>query len=117
MAYTSILVTNGVEIKKVPLGFSWTTFFFGGIPALFRQDWLWGVCLCAGNILLWGFPGVIASFFYNKVYAKALFARGFYVHSIEPDVIAAGLEDVFNDNLKKYLGLLTLPEKKLTTAV
>ena len=56
MAYTTVLLTNGVEVKKAPIGFSWTVFCFGGWPPLFRQDWLWGVGLlidvirpCRGN--------------------------------------------------------------------
>ena len=40
MAFATISVSNGVEIKQAPIGFSWTTFLFGGWPAVFRQDWL-----------------------------------------------------------------------------
>ena len=50
MAYATIYLTNGIEIKKAPVGFSWTTFFFGGWPAIFRQDWLWGVLGIIGSI-------------------------------------------------------------------
>lgn len=31
------------QLKQVKVGFSWTTFFFGFWPALFRGDWLWAV--------------------------------------------------------------------------
>ena len=29
------------NIKKAPVGFSWTVFFFGCFPAVFRGDWKW----------------------------------------------------------------------------
>lgn len=29
---------KGIEYKKAPLGFSWTTLFFGGLPHLYRKE-------------------------------------------------------------------------------
>lgn len=104
MAYAEVLLTNGVEVKKVPIGFSWTVFLFGGWPPLFRQDWLWGAILMLGSLMTYGFAGVICAFFYNKVYAKGLFEKGYYVHSLPPTVTEEGL--------KNYLGYMTLPGKK-----
>src|ERR1035437_8647997 len=104
MAYTKIAMTNGIEIKMAPIGFSWTTFFFGGIPALFRQDWIWGICMIIGNLLLYGFVGIIWSFFYNKMYVKGLFAKGYHVHALPPDLT--------EDGLRNYLGFVMLPGGK-----
>ena len=101
MAYTSVLLTNGVEVKKAPIGFSWTVFCFGGWPALFRQDWLWGIGLIIGCLLTYGVAGLVAAFFYNKVYAKSLFEKGYRVHSMPPNITEEGL--------KNYLGYLVLP--------
>jgi hypothetical protein len=103
MAYTTVLLTNGVEVKKAPIGFSWTVFCFGGWPALFRQDWLWGFGLFVACLLSYGLAGVVCAFFYNKVYAKSLFDSGYRVHSLPPDITEEGL--------KNYLGYLTLPGK------
>ena len=84
MAFATISMTNGVEIKKVPLGFSWTTFFFGGWVPLIRQDWIVGFILLIVGIITYGIAGIIMAFFYNKIYAKSLFDKGFYIHKLPP---------------------------------
>jgi NADH:ubiquinone oxidoreductase subunit H len=101
MAHTVIHVSNGVEIKKVPLGFSWTTFFFGGWPAIFRQDWIPGIVLLIACIFTWGFAGVVAAFIYNNYYAKSLLNKGFRIHTMPPGVT--------EDMVKAQLGLLKFP--------
>ena len=100
MAYATIYLTNGIEIKKAPVGFSWTTFFFGGWPAIFRQDWLWGVLGIIGSILTWGISGIVCSFIYNKVYIKNLINNGYKV--VMPSMVNP-------DQLKAYLGFVNLP--------
>ncbi|MBM7602369.1 hypothetical protein JOC75_000339 [Metabacillus crassostreae] len=71
--------------KEVKIGFSWTTFFFGFIPALIRGDLKWAAIMfitavVAGAVTL-GFgawiPGIIFSFVYNKVYIKDLLEKGY----------------------------------------
>jgi hypothetical protein len=100
MAYTKISLTNGVEVKTAPVGFSWTTFFFGGWPALIRQDWIWGFGLLIACVFTWGIAGIVASFFYNKVYIKGLFEKGYTLQA------TPGITD---DQLKIYLGYVKLP--------
>ncbi len=101
MAYATVYMTNGVEVKKAPIGFSWTVFFWGGWPPLFRQDWVWGVCLLLASIFTYGVAGIVCAFFYNKVYAKSLFEKGYKVHTMPPNLTEEGL--------KLYLGYLVLP--------
>lgn len=101
MAHTLITVSNGVEIKKVPLGFSWTTFFFGGFPALFRQDWLTGIVVIIANAITYGIVGIVMAFIYNKMYAKALFAKGYKIHAMPPGCT--------EDTVKSELGYLKFP--------
>ncbi len=103
MAYAEILVTNGIEVKKVPLGYSWTVLFFGGFPPLFRGDWAWAIALFVGNLFTWGLMALVCSFFYNRTYAKSLFNKGYRVHMLPPNVT--------EDSLKNYLGFLHLPSQ------
>lgn len=101
MAFATITMTNNVELKKVPLGFSWTTFFFGGWPAIFRQDWAWGVCLIIACLFTYGIAGVVCAFFYNKSYAKRLFNQGYTISALPPGVT--------EDHVKNYLEYVNLP--------
>lgn len=72
-------------MKEVKVGFSWTTFFFGFFPALFRGDLKWAVIMfitaAAVGALTFGFgawiPGIIFSFIYNKINIKELLEKGY----------------------------------------
>lgn len=100
MAHTTVYLTDGVELKKAPVGYSWTTLLFGGWPALFRQDWLWGICVILASILTYGLAGIVCSFFYNKVYIKSLIKKGYKFKE------TPGISD---EQLKQYLGYIELP--------
>jgi hypothetical protein len=100
MAFTTIYLTNGVEIKKAPVGFSWTMFCWGFFVPLFRQDWFWAIMLLIAACLLGPIIGIISAFFYNKVYIKHLVSKG-YTFKDTP-----GVSD---DYLKNYLGYINLP--------
>lgn len=71
--------------KKAKLGFSWTTFFFGFFPAVFREDWKWAAIIFLVEMVVtvptlgFGFSvvGIIFSFFYNRLYVNDLLAKGF----------------------------------------
>lgn len=101
MAYAKINLTNGVEVKTAPVGFSWTMFFFGGWPCLFRQDWVWGICMILACVLTYGLAGIVGAFFYNKVYIKNLINKGYKVRSLPPNLTEEGM--------KNYLGYIELP--------
>ena len=101
MAHTTISVSNGVEVKQVPLGFSWTTLFFGGFPALFRGDWIVGILVIIGCAFTSGVVGIVMSFIYNKMYAKSLFNKGYKIHTMPPGYT--------EDMVKAELGLLKFP--------
>ncbi|MGQ2286611.1 DUF2628 domain-containing protein [Leuconostoc suionicum] len=76
-------ITN--NFKQVKVGFSWTVFFFGFFPALFRGDWKWLSIILLVDIALAiftfgigsGIFGIIMAFFYNKLYITDLLASGY----------------------------------------
>lgn len=93
MAYTSIMFKNPNTgaIKEAPVGFSWTTLFFGFFPALFRGDWKWGVIQFIIAMITFGLSGLVFMFIYNKLYIKDLIGAGFKAESIASgDVRYAG---------------------------
>jgi hypothetical protein len=98
MAYATVLMSNGVEIKKAPIGFSWTTFFFGGWVGLLRQDWLKGSIILVGGLCTYGI-------FYNKLYIKGLFDQGYRVHAYPPNVN--------EETLRIYCEYVALPGAKV----
>jgi hypothetical protein len=64
-------------VKRGFVGFSWTTFLFGGLPALFRGDFVMGLVFIVLQFLTWGLSGLILAFFYNKQYTLKLVERGY----------------------------------------
>lgn len=72
MAHGKIYLTHPVtqETKIVPVGYSWTTLFWGFFPALFRLDWL-NLAIIGGVLTVTSFMGIgfipliIFSFIYN----------------------------------------------------
>ncbi|WP_404451573.1 DUF2628 domain-containing protein [Virgibacillus necropolis] len=78
-------------IKEVKVGFSWTTFFFGFFPALFRGDLKWAAIMfiiavalgiVTAGIGTW-IGSVIFAFIYNKIYIKELLEKGYLPASEE----------------------------------
>jgi hypothetical protein len=76
--------TTGI-VKQGFYGFSWTTFFFGMFPALFRGDFLTFiggvvvvviVAFATAGVGAW-IAMVIWAFFYNSYYTKKLLEKGY----------------------------------------
>ena len=68
--------TTGLQ-KRVKLGFSWTTFFFGFFPALLRGDLKWTLIMFLLMLVTFGLSGFYFIFAYNKIYIKGLMEKGF----------------------------------------
>jgi hypothetical protein len=71
-------------LTKIGLvGFSWTTLFFAGFPALFRGDIIIGLVIIVLNIFTFGVAGLIWAFFYNKSYTTKLVEKGYQLADSE----------------------------------
>tara|TARA_B100000989_G_C19474190_1_gene442113 strand:+ start:942 stop:1250 length:309 start_codon:yes stop_codon:yes gene_type:complete len=87
-------------IKIAPVGFSWTTFFFGPLPALFRGDIKWGIIMILAAGVTFGVSSLIFCFIYNKLFIQDLITKGYKVKSVEAGTI---------ESAKAKLGI-NLPE-------
>ncbi|MBU3028848.1 hypothetical protein [Paracoccus marinaquae] len=74
------------RIKNAPVGFSWTTFFFGLFPALLRGHWVGAIVIGLLSFATFGFAGPVIAFFYNKWYINHLIGEGFKVSSASQDI-------------------------------
>lgn len=83
MASSKVYFTNGVRTKVAPIGFSWTTFFFGFFVPVVRGDWLWFLIQLGLAILTSGLSTFVFMFIYNKIYANGLIDKGFKAEKIE----------------------------------
>lgn len=84
MAFTSIIFKNPNTgaMKEAPVGFSWTVFFFGIFPPLFRGDWKWAIIMFIIAIITFGLSNYVFMFIYNKLYIKDLIRSGYKAQSI-----------------------------------
>lgn len=79
------------SLKPAPVGFSWTTLFFGFFPALFRGDIKWAAIIFLLSVVVGlvtaGFGVLVAAIcfavFYNKLYIKDLVAKGYQVQTLQ----------------------------------
>jgi hypothetical protein len=73
------------ETKVIPMGFSWTTLFFGFFPALFRADFKWAAIMTVAWICTFSLSQLVFPFMYNKLYFNDLLKKGF-----RPNVAGSG---------------------------
>ena len=64
-------------IKQAPVGFSWTVFFFGFFPPLFRGDWKWAIVMLVAALCTFGISTLVFMFIYNKLFVKSLLDSGY----------------------------------------
>ena len=85
MAYGKVIFEHPVTkaVKEAPVGFSWTTLFFGFFPPLFRGDVKWTLIIFVFALLTLGVCDLVFCFIYNRLYAKDLISNGFKAKSTQ----------------------------------
>ena len=68
-------------VKDAPVGFSWTTFFFGFWPALIRGDWMWALIQFVIYLFTFGFSAIVFASIYNRLYIQSLLKQGYKVQN------------------------------------
>lgn len=72
--------------RALPVGFSWTTLFFGFFPALLRGYWVAAIVI--GRT--WGLSGLVFAFISNRWHLTHVIGGGFKVASPSHDVTYLG---------------------------
>lgn len=70
------------KMKEAPVGFSWTYFFFGPIPLMFRGAWKWFFISIFLELITFRLSGIFLMFMINKFYIKELISEGYKVKSL-----------------------------------
>ena len=93
MAHSNLLLEkNGVR-KQCPVGFSWTTLFFGGFPALIRGHAIMGLVQIFLQVLTFSLSAVIFAFIYNKMYINWRLENGFQFVEVSGSKSKSMIED------------------------
>ena len=89
MAATKIALHHRGRDKGclAPVGFSWTTFFFGGFALLFRRPRAWWLTIgvCAVAVPTYAVSNLVVAFFANQLYVKTLIRKGYRMRDVPPD--------------------------------
>lgn len=70
--------------RFAPIGFSWTTLFFGPFPALLRGHWIAAIFIAVCCFFTFGLAGIVFAFFYNRWYYSSLINDGYADASAAP---------------------------------
>ena len=65
------------QVRKGLVGFSWTTLFFNGLPAMIRGDIVSGIAMFAAACCTFAISNVAFAFLYNKYYTTKLLKKGY----------------------------------------
>ncbi|MFT8736317.1 MAG: hypothetical protein ABF760_02510 [Zymomonas mobilis] len=85
MAFDHLILVNSYngKIRRAPIGFSWTTFFFGLWPAVFRGSWKYALLMFLTIFPTLGISSLVWPFIFNRLYLNSLLEDGFRLKSSE----------------------------------
>lgn len=88
MAFANIYMKNPMTgmMREAPVGFSWTVFFFGPVPALFRRDFAGFLIMFVVGLMTLGLSTIVFMFIYNKMHLKGLIKDGYKATSASGDI-------------------------------
>ena len=99
MAFATVYLERGGLIKEAPVGFSWTTLFFGFFPSLIRGDGKWALIIIVCAVFSLGLANIVFAFIYNRLYITSLIEIGYKVKKYYGD--KAQIEATLSLKLKK----------------
>ena len=79
MAFATVNLEKSGLIKEAPVGFSWTTLFFGMFPALFRGDFKWTLIMLIVGFVTVGLAFLVFAFIYNRLYITSMIESGYKI--------------------------------------
>lgn len=78
MAISVILYNKNLnEYKIVPVGFSFTTLFFGFLVPLYRKDYLMCLVILLSILLIPLISNLLFAYSYNSIYCKSILKKGY----------------------------------------
>ena len=94
MAHSTLIMENPNtgEMIRAPVGWSWTSLFFGVIVPFIRQDWIGGFVSLVLTLFVAGAVNIAMAFMYNRYYIGAKVKEGFVVTGAESTYSYAELE-------------------------
>lgn len=116
------MINNSTGITKTGFhGFSWTTFFFGPFPALFRADYLTFIGYFAVAVIFaamtaglsWLPMCIIWAFIYNGFYTKKLLEKG-YTFNDMPERVNAAIAELKLDSSRYQPDVPAAPPSQAT---
>lgn len=122
MAEAVKMINNSTGISKTGFhGFSWTTFFFGPFPALFRADYLTFIGYFAVAVIFaamtaglsWLPMCIIWAFIYNGFYTKKLLEKG-YTFNDTPECVNAAIAALKLDSSRYQPDVPAAPPSQAT---
>jgi hypothetical protein len=87
MAHSNVTMISDErhDITSAPIGFSWTTLFFGFFVPLFRNDYMWAIIMMVFSVLTLFVSNIPFAFLYNRIYLTKLLKQKYTVCNIEGD--------------------------------